>query len=76
MRASCIEEELAQAMGLPNDCDEANPSIFNDDQEYALLTRSDEVLLKMLYSPTLASGMTADEARPEITRLSRRFAGH
>jgi hypothetical protein len=76
MRTSCIEEELAQAMGLPNDCDEARPSIFNDDQEYAFLTRRDEVLLRMLYSPTLASGMTAAEARPEITRLSRRFARH
>lgn len=76
MRASCIEEELAQAMGLPNDCDEAKPSIFNDDQEYAFLTRRDEVLLKMLYSPSLASGMTAAEARPEITRLARRHAGY
>jgi hypothetical protein len=74
LRAACIEEELAQAMGLPNDCDVAKPSIFNDDQEYAFLTRRDEVLLRMLYSPSLASGMTAEQALPEITRLSRRFA--
>jgi hypothetical protein len=74
LRAACIEEELAQAMGLPNDCDVAKPSIFNDDQEYAFLTRRDEVLLKMLYSPSLASGMTPAEALPEITRLARHFA--
>jgi hypothetical protein len=75
MRASCIEEELAQAMGLPNDCDEANPSIFNDNQEYALLTRRDEILLKMLYSPRLVSGMTAAEVRPVIHRMTRQVSG-
>jgi hypothetical protein len=75
MRASCIEEELAQAMGLPNDCEEAKPSIFNDDQEYAFLTRRDEILLGMLYHPSLASGMTAAEVRPRITPLARRHAG-
>jgi hypothetical protein len=75
MRTACIEEELAQAMGLPNDCDQANPSIFNDDQEYALLTRRDEILLGMLYSPGLASGMTAAEARPAVTQMARRHAG-
>jgi hypothetical protein len=70
MRTACIEEELAQAMGLPNDCDEAEHSIFNDDQEYALLTRRDEILLGMLYHPSLASGMTAAEVRPRITPLA------
>jgi hypothetical protein len=75
MRTACIEEELAQAMGLPNDCDEANPSIFNDNQEYALLTRRDEILLGMLYSPSLASGMTAADARPIVTRMARQHAG-
>jgi hypothetical protein len=75
MRTACIEEELAQAMGLPNDCDQANPSIFNDNQEYALLTRRDEILLGMLYSPSLASGMTAAEARPVVTQMARQHAG-
>jgi hypothetical protein len=75
MRTACIEEELAQAMGLPNDCEEANPSIFNDNQEYALLTRRDEILLGMLYSPSLASGMTAAEARPIVAAMARQHAG-
>jgi hypothetical protein len=75
MRTACIEEELAQAMGLPNDCDQATPSIFNDNQEYALLTRRDEILLRMLYSSSLASGMTAAEARPVVTRMARQHAG-
>ncbi len=74
LRQSCIEEELAQGMGLPNDCDAAYPSIFNDDQQYALLTLRDELLLRMLYDPSLASGMTRDEAMPRITNLARRLA--
>ncbi|MEM9394949.1 MAG: DUF2927 domain-containing protein [Pseudomonadota bacterium] len=70
MRASCIQEELAQGLGLSNDCREAWPSIFNDDQEFAFLTRRDEVLLRMLYDPALQSGMSAKDVAnrlPEIT---------
>jgi hypothetical protein len=73
MRASCIEEELAQGMGLPNDCPTAVPSIFNDDQEYALLTARDEILLRMLYHRDLASGMRLEEAEPKVRRLSERL---
>ncbi len=71
VRLSCIHEELAQGLGLPNDSPEARPSIFNDDDEFALLTNHDELLLKMLYDPRLKPGMTADEARP-ITRIIAR----
>ncbi len=71
VRLSCIHEELAQGLGLPNDSPEARPSIFNDDDEFALLTNHDELLLKMLYDPRLTPGMTADEARP-ITRIIAR----
>lgn len=70
MRASCIQEELAQGLGLSNDCREAYPSIFNDDQEFAFLTRRDEVLLKMLYDPKLQSGMRLKDVErvlPEVT---------
>ncbi len=63
MRLSCIHEEMAQAMGLANDSPEARPSIFNDDEEFALLTRHDELLLRMLYDRRLKVGMTADQTR-------------
>ncbi|MEO0915062.1 MAG: DUF2927 domain-containing protein, partial [Pseudomonadota bacterium] len=53
MRQSCIHEELTQALGLPNDSFDARPSIFNDDEEFALLTRHDEALLRMLYDKRL-----------------------
>lgn len=71
VRRACIHEELAQGLGLPNDTPRARPSIFNDDDEFALLTTHDEMLLKLLYDPRLTPGMTADAARP-ITRIVAR----
>jgi hypothetical protein len=70
LRRACLEEELAQAMGLPNDSRAARPSIFNDAKEFALLTRHDEMLLAMLYDPALEPGMTLDEARPLLRDLA------
>ncbi len=69
MRQSCVHEELAQGLGLADDSPQARPSIFNDDDEFALLTTHDEELLRLLYSPALKPGMTADQARPIIHRL-------
>ena len=69
MRQSCVHEELAQGLGLANDSPSARPSIFNDDDEFALLTTHDEELLRVLYNPALVPGMTADEARPVFRRL-------
>ena len=68
-RESCMHEELTQSLGLMNDDDDVRPSIFNDDQEFALLTEHDELLLRVLYDPRLAPGMEAEEAAalaPEI----------
>lgn len=70
LRLSCIHEEMAQALGLANDSN-ARPSIFNDDDEFALLTQHDELLLKMLYDPRLSPGMSAAEAAP----IARVIAG-
>lgn len=75
LRLSCIHEELAQALGLPNDSPRARPSIFNDDEEFALLTKQDEMMLRMLYSPELRPGMTLAEARPIIQSLAARLMG-
>lgn len=75
LRLSCLHEELAQGLGLPNDSPKARPSIFNDDEEFALLTDQDELLLRMLYSPELRPGMTVAEARPIVLSLARRLLG-
>ena len=71
LRSSCIHEELAQGMGLANDSPTARPSIFNDDEEFALLTHHDALLLQMLYDTRLSPGMTADTARPVVSQIAR-----
>ena len=75
VRLSCIHEEIAQGLGLPNDSPAARPSIFNDDDEFALLTSHDEKLLTMLYDPRLKPGMTADQARPVTRIIARELMG-
>jgi len=75
MRLSCIHEEMAQAMGLANDSPNARPSIFNDDEEFALLTRHDELLLKMLYDRRLKLGMTPLTARPLLPSIANDVLG-
>ena len=73
LRLSCIHEELAQALGLPNDSNAARPLIFNDDEEFALLTAQDELMLRILYTPALRPGMTEAQARPIVQTLASRF---
>ncbi len=75
MRRSCVHEELAQGLGLANDSPRARPSIFNDDDEFALLTTHDEELLRLLYSPRLTPGMTAEEAHPILRELIAEHGG-
>lgn len=75
LRLSCIHEELAQGLGLPNDSPLARPSVFNDDEEFGLLTTHDEYLLQMLYDPRMRPGMTAAEARPVAQTIASEILG-
>jgi Protein of unknown function (DUF2927) len=75
LRLSCLHEEIAQGLGLANDSPRARPSIFNDDEEFALLTRQDELMLKMLYNPAFRPGMTEAEARPLAEALATELLG-
>ncbi|MFW2544394.1 DUF2927 domain-containing protein [Primorskyibacter sp. 2E107] len=75
LRRSCIHEEVAQGLGLGNDSPRARPSIFNDDDEFALLTRHDEMLLKILYDPELTPGMSAERAAPIVRRKAAALIG-
>ncbi|WP_255553510.1 MULTISPECIES: DUF2927 domain-containing protein [Roseobacteraceae] len=75
LRLSCIHEELAQGLGLANDSPDARPSIFNDDDEFALLTGHDELLLGMLYDDRLRPGMGLVEAQPIVADLAREKLG-
>jgi len=75
LRLSCFHEELAQGLGLANDSPAARPSIFNDDEEFGLLTHHDELLLQMLYDRRLHAGMTAGQARPIVNQLAAELMG-
>ena len=75
LRLACIHEELAQSLGLVADYPRARPSIFNDNEEFALLTRQDEMMLKMLYDPRLRPGMTLSEARPIVEAMAAELVG-
>ncbi|MEM1383729.1 MAG: DUF2927 domain-containing protein [Pseudomonadota bacterium] len=69
LRQSCLHEEITQALGLGNDHPEVRPSIFNDDEEFALLTEHDEWLLRILYDRRLEIGMTDEEALPLVRQI-------
>lgn len=75
LRRSCIHEEVAQGLGLANDSPFARPSIFNDDDEFALLTSHDELLLKMLYDPRVPAGLGAEASRPIVRQLAEELLG-
>jgi hypothetical protein len=75
MRTSCYHEEITQGFGLANDYPLARPSLFNDDEEFALLTTHDELLLKMLYDKRLTPGMTEAQARPVVEQIAQELLG-
>ncbi|CTQ32334.1 DUF2927 domain-containing protein [Jannaschia rubra] len=74
-RLSCYHEEIAQGLGLANDSPDVRPSIFNDDEEFALLTRHDELLLRILYDRRLRVGISDEEARPIIRQIAAELVG-
>jgi hypothetical protein len=75
LRLSCIHEEIAQALGVSNDSPMARPSIFNDDEEFGLLTTHDELLLRMLYDRRMKAGMTVSQARPVAEVIALELLG-
>lgn len=65
----CIVEETTQSMGLPNDSNDANPSIFNDQSRLKDLSAHDILLLRLLYHPALRVGMK----RLDALRIAKRI---
>ena len=70
MRKACIHEEIAQSLGLTNDSHFARPSIFNDDDEFATLTKFDEILLQILYDNRLYPGISEKEASQLVKQIA------
>jgi hypothetical protein len=58
----CLLEEMAQAMGLPNDSRMVSPSLFNDSQQRKTLSQIDKVLVRTLYDKRMKAGMPRDLA--------------
>lgn len=57
----CVWEETPQILGLFNDNDEIEDSIFNDDQKYEKMTEKDKSLLSLLYDKRIRSAMTRED---------------
>lgn len=62
----CVTEELAQSLGPINDTTVVPQSMFNDQTNgiVSALTWHDAVILRTLYSESLATGMARDQALP------------
>ena len=65
----CLHEEIAQALGPLNDLYRLPDSVFNDDNFQSVLTGFDMLMLRLHYSPDLASGMTAPEVAARLPAL-------
>ena len=70
MRIACFHEEIAQSLGLTNDSHLARPSIFNDDDEFATLTRLDKILL-ILYDNRLKSGISQQNSSQLVRKIAK-----
>lgn len=73
-RLACYHEELTQGLGLASDSSRARPSIFNDDQEFALLTDQDLLMLKLHYDARLRPGMNSAQANRLIFSIASELA--
>lgn len=69
-REQCLHEEVAQSLGLFDDDPAARPSIFNDDEEFALLTKHDIDLLRILYDPRVKPGMEGPALLPIVRGIA------
>lgn len=69
LRESCLHEEFVQSLGLTNDHPDVRPSLFNDDEEFALLTQHDGDLLRILYDARIEPGMSRAEAMPLVREI-------
>jgi hypothetical protein len=62
----CLNEEITQALGVANDLYRLPDSIFNDDNFHGIATRFDMLMLRALYRPEIASGMSRDQVAAAV----------
>ena len=68
----CFNEELTQALGPANDLYRLPDSVWNDDNFHGIATSFDMLILRALYQPELASGMTRAEVAAELPSILNR----
>jgi hypothetical protein len=74
---ACLLEEMTQALGLPNDSDLVQPSLFNNRSQPTALGRNDLIVIRTLYDAKLRAGMGKREAMaiagPIIAELDQKL---
>lgn len=68
----CIHEEITQALGPANDLYRLPDSIWNDDNFHGIATPFDMLMLRVLYQPELASGMSREAVAARLAALFAR----
>ena len=71
---SCLLEEIAQALGPTYDFHSVGNTIFNDDDAHMWPTEFDYLMLRVLYSPELRTGMSRGESEQAALQVLRRVA--
>ncbi|MBF0626413.1 MAG: DUF2927 domain-containing protein [Magnetococcales bacterium] len=66
---ACLLEEMAQALGLPNDTDVLRPSIFSDQDRLIDPSPTDALIIQTLYDPTLPAGLERAAALPRVREI-------
>ncbi len=66
----CLAQELTQALGLMNDIDDPDGTVFSSRSTRETLSLSDERMVRILYDPRLETGMRRAEAMPVVRRIA------
>ena len=71
---NCLLEEIPQALGLANDLYGLGSSSFNDDGAHLWPTKLDNLMLRVLYAPEMATGLarraTEERAKAVLDRVN------
>ncbi len=66
----CLAQELTQVLGLPNDIDDPDGTVFASGSTRTTLSASDRNIVRILYDRRLQPGMTRTEAMPIVRRIA------
>ena len=67
----CLIEEITQALGTANDLYGVASSIFNDDNAHTWPTKLDYLMLRVLYDPSMQSGLSRSTTKRRARMLLR-----